>query len=75
MVGGVTLAELVGQEAVVAPPEPGAPPNLGLLDARLYAMIFYSTLEHEVLPGFAALGFDTDRAWRERGERVSAQGS
>lgn len=71
VVGGVTLAELVGEEAVVTPPEPGAPPNLGLLDARLYAMIFYSTLEHEVLPRFAALGFDTERAWRERGAPAS----
>ncbi|RZO47580.1 MAG: hypothetical protein EVA89_39090 [Sandaracinaceae bacterium] len=67
VVGGVTLADLAGEEAVVAPPGPDAPPNLGHLDARLYAMIFYSTLESEVLPRFAALGFDTDRAWRERG--------
>lgn len=63
---GVTLEELANTEVVIAPPGPGAEPNLGHLDNRAYATIFYATLEGEILPRFAELGFDAERAWRER---------
>jgi hypothetical protein len=66
VVDGVKLEDLVGRELVVASPGPGAPPNLGLLDPHDYAMIFYATIESEILPRFEALGFDAARAWRER---------
>lgn len=41
--------------------------NLGTLDDLQYAMIFYATLEAEVLPGFDRTGLDGARAWAERG--------
>ncbi len=63
---GVTLEELANTELVIAPPEPSAEPNLGLLGNRAYATIFYATLETEILPRFAQLGFDADHAWRTR---------
>lgn len=63
---GVTLEELANTEVVIEPPGPDAQPNLGLLDNRAYATIFYATLEGEILPRFAELGFDAERAWRER---------
>ncbi|MEC7521987.1 MAG: hypothetical protein VYE22_19030 [Myxococcota bacterium] len=66
LVGGVTLESIAGQAIEVAPPGADAPPNLGHLDPKVYAMIFYATLEAEVLPRFAALGLDAERAWRER---------
>lgn len=40
--------------------------NLGTLDDLQYAMIFYGTLETEVLPGFDRVGLDGPRAWAER---------
>lgn len=66
VVDGVTLDELVGAELEIRAPDPDAPPNLGLLDPRAYATIFYATLESEVLPRFDAIGLDSARAWRER---------
>ncbi|HJL19014.1 MAG TPA: hypothetical protein RMH99_25350 [Sandaracinaceae bacterium LLY-WYZ-13_1] len=65
-VGGLALEDLVGRELVVAPPGPDAPPNLGQLDPETYAMVFYATLEREILPRFDALGLDAMRAWRAR---------
>ena len=42
-------------------------PNLGTLADEQYAMIFYATLEAEILPQLDALGLDGSRAWAERG--------
>lgn len=53
-------------ELVIAPPDPDAPPNLGHLGAREYAMVFYATLESEVIPRFEALELDAKTAWAER---------
>lgn len=64
--GGISLAELAGREITIEPPGPDAPPNLGLMDNRVYAMIFYATIESEVLPGFERLGFDASAAWAQR---------
>lgn len=66
VVEGIKLEELANTEIEVAPPGPDAPPNLGYLDPKIYAMIFFSTLETEIFPRFDALGFDSARAWRER---------
>lgn len=59
---GIPLADVVGQEIAI---ERGAP-NLGTLTDLQYAMIFYATLESEIVPRFAALGLDAARAWAER---------
>jgi hypothetical protein len=59
---GIPLADVAGQEIAI---ERGAP-NLGTLTDLQYAMIFYATLEHEIVPRFAALGLDAARAWAER---------
>jgi hypothetical protein len=64
-VHGVTLEELAGKELVVEPGDP-AKPNLAILDSRTYAMIFYATIESEILPRFAELGFDATGAWAAR---------
>lgn len=59
---GIPLADVAGREIAI---ERGAP-NLGTLDDLQYAMIFYATLESEIVPRFAALGLDAGRAWAER---------
>ena len=41
-------------------------PNLGTLSDLQYAMIFYATLETEILPQLDALGLDGAGAWAER---------
>lgn len=69
---GQNLADLVGQEVVVRPPAADAPPNLGHQEARVYATVFYATLEHEILPRFEALGFDAMAAWKARGAPMPA---
>ena len=64
-VHGVTLEDLAGQELIIEPGDPSKP-NLALLDARTYAMIFYATLESEILPRFTTLGLDAPAAWATR---------
>jgi hypothetical protein len=61
----VTLEELAGHELVLEPGDP-AHPNLAMIDRRDYAMIFYATIETEILPRFAELGFDARAAWANR---------
>ncbi len=63
---GLDLRDLVGRELVIPPAGPGAPPNLGLQTAEHYAMIFYATIEGEVLPGFTEIGIDGMQAWSTR---------
>ena len=41
--------------------------NLGTLNSRQYAQIFYSTLESVIFPRFIELGLDPLKAWAERG--------
>lgn len=69
---GQSLADLVGKEVVVKAPEANAPANLGHQEARVYATVFYATLEHEILPRFTALGFDAMGAWKARGAPMPA---
>jgi len=45
----------------------GEQPNLGTLSDEQYAMIFFATMEGEVLPQLQALGLDAMEAWRRRG--------
>jgi len=60
---GIPLDRIVGQELEIARGEP----NLGTLTDLQYAMIFYATLEQEILPRLAEIGLDGARAWAERG--------
>ena len=69
---GMNLADLVGKEVVVEPPAEDAPANLGHQEARVYATVFYATIEHEILPRFEALGFNSMGAWKARGEKMPA---
>lgn len=46
--------------------DPSTPPNLGTLTDEQYAMIFFATMETEVLPRLQALGLDAMTAWRQR---------
>ena len=41
-------------------------PNLGCMEPRIYAMIFYATVEQEILPQLEAIGLDARRAWARR---------
>jgi hypothetical protein len=61
--GGIGIAEVANSEIVIERGEP----NLGVLSAHQYAMIFYSCLETEIFPQLRALGFDPDAAWAARG--------
>ncbi|MFT5355056.1 MAG: hypothetical protein ACI9KE_002270 [Polyangiales bacterium] len=69
---GQSLADLVGKEVVIEAPSADAPANLGHQEARVYATVFYATLEHEILPRFEALGFDAMGAWAARGNEMPA---
>jgi hypothetical protein len=62
----------VGKEVVIEAPSADAPANLGHQEARVYATVFYATLEHEILPRFEALGFDAMGAWAARGDEMPA---
>lgn len=61
-VRGISMEALAGTEITIVPGDP----NLGTLSDMQYAMIFYATCEHEVLPGLQALGLDALSAWRAR---------
>ena len=51
----------------------GEDPNLGTLTDEQYAMIFFATMELEVLPQLAALGLDAMGAWQRRPRPAAAQ--
>ncbi|HEY8377163.1 MAG TPA: hypothetical protein VIK91_11770 [Nannocystis sp.] len=60
--GGHTIEEIAGRELILTRGEP----NLGTLTSEQFAIIFYATIEQEILPALAALGLDGQRAWAER---------
>lgn len=60
--GSITIADVAGSEIVIERGEP----NLGTLTDHQYAMIFYSSLEHDIFPRLRELGLDPDAAWRAR---------
>lgn len=60
---GISIEEVAGTELSITS---GGPDNLGVLTDEQYAMIFFATIEREVLPGFRELGLDADRAWASR---------
>jgi hypothetical protein len=62
---GVDLAELAGTEVAIEPGDPKKP-NLATLTRHQYAMVFYATLENEILPAFDDVGLDARAAWAAR---------
>lgn len=65
---GIGLEEVAGSEVEIVRAEP----NLGTLTDLQYAMIFYATIEQEIVPRLDALGLDGARAWAERGSPAEA---
>jgi hypothetical protein len=63
--GSLRAEDLAGTTLEVAPGDP-AHPNLGTLDERTYAAIFYATLEGEIFPRLSELGLDPHAAWASR---------
>jgi hypothetical protein len=61
---GIAVEAVAGKSLAIAE---GDELNLGTLSDEQYAMIFYATLEAEILPQLDALGLDGSRAWAERG--------
>jgi hypothetical protein len=49
----------------------GTDANLGTLTDQQYAMIFFATMEQQVIPQFEALGLPARRAWLRRHETSS----
>lgn len=60
---GIAVESLVGKSLEIAR---GTAPNLGTLTDEQYAMIFFATMETEVLPQLQALGLDAMGAWQRR---------
>jgi hypothetical protein len=67
---GITVEAVAGKSLAIAP---GTAPNLGTLGDEQYAMIFFATMETEVLPQLQALGLDAMGAWQRRPRPVAAE--
>ncbi len=65
---GYTIDEVAGRAITV---ERGEAANLGLLTSEQYAMIFFATIEQEVIPALHALGLDPAAAWAGRPGRAA----
>jgi hypothetical protein len=59
---GIGVEDVAGRELEITRGEP----NLGTLSDEQYAMIFYATVEQEIIPGLDALGLDGKAAWSDR---------
>lgn len=62
----VTLEEVAQAPTVTVRPGRDDEPNLGTLTPHEYAVIFYATVESELMPGLIRLGFDAAAAWTGR---------
>jgi hypothetical protein len=60
---GITVENVAGRALEITR---GTEPNLGTLTDLQYAMIFFATMEEQVIPRFEALGLPARRAWHER---------
>lgn len=60
---GIDVEQVAGRAIEITR---GDAPNLGTLDDEQYAMIFFATMETEVLPRLVALGLDAQGAWQRR---------
>ena len=62
---GITIEQVAGRSIEIARIDA---PNLGTLSDEQYAMIFFATMESEVLPKLQALGLDAMGAWQRRND-------
>ncbi|MCH9684004.1 MAG: hypothetical protein K0V04_21400 [Deltaproteobacteria bacterium] len=60
---GVSVEQVAGKTIAI---ERGDAPNLGTLTDEQYAMIFFATMENEVLPRMEAVGLEAWEGWRSR---------
>lgn len=67
---GIAVEAVAGKSIEIAE---GDEPNLGTLTDEQYAMIFFATMETEVLPQLQALGLDAMGAWQRRPRPVAAE--
>jgi len=63
---GISVEQVAGQSIEIAPSDDPECSNLGTLTDEQYAMIFFATMEAEVLPQLQALGLDAMGAWQRR---------
>ncbi len=63
---GLSPDDVAGTDLAIHPPTVGGPANLGVLTDHQYAMIFYATIEQEIIPALHDLGIDATRAWHEQ---------
>jgi hypothetical protein len=66
---GIPVEAVAGKSIEIAEDDE---PNLGTLTDEQYAMIFFATMETEVLPQLQALGLDAMGAWQQRPRPVAA---
>ena len=64
---GIPIEDVAGKALDIGPSDT---PNLGVLTDEQYAMIFYATMETEVLPQLEDLGLAARAAWQARPRRV-----
>jgi len=62
---GIAIEAVAGKDIDIVR---GDAPNLGTLSDEQYAMIFFATMEQEVLPQLEALDLDARGAWLRRHE-------
>ncbi len=62
----ITPAQVAQNPTVTIEPGDAATPNLGTLTPMQYAVIFYATMESEILPALRALEIDADACWLAR---------
>lgn len=70
---GIAVEAVAGKSLAIAPSDEPDHHNLGTLTDEQYAMIFFATMETEVLPQLAALGLDAMGAWQRRPRPVETR--
>lgn len=70
---GIAVEAVAGKSLEIAEGTVEGAPNLGTLTDEQYAMIFFATMETEVLPRLQALGLDAMAAWRQRPRAVAGE--
>lgn len=63
---GIPVEAVAGKRIEIAASDDPDEANLGTLTDEQYAMIFFATMEAEVLPQLGALGLDAMGAWQRR---------
>jgi len=70
---GIAVEAVAGRSIEIAASDEPDCFNLGTLTDEQYAMIFFATMETEVLPQLQALGLDAIGAWQRRPRPTAAQ--